>query len=925
MSINIKELYKSDVDPASPSLWWSSKKVEKLNWNFDQIELFDGGPYGPQGFKGKTGFEGVTGNQGYVGVRGFQGRQGAFGPIGAGDWAINTKAGQQNVTIKYIETKSNPSNFRVGYKNTDTTYMAADTSGTAVKRYNTKNSSQKNLIFIASNIDGTNTNLSTRKAVFFNLYSSSGNATLDSGFQNESNGIWKFRLSPGGSGKFSFLTPKSSPTEMLELSSSTFKPTPISNFTAASVLNDTVQIRSNSYGTASVGKIATTLVDNDGQLGTVVWKDVNQVLPIFPIGSIIAVDKEFTDQYFNLDKTGTIVDLAAVAGYTIVAPEIRFNFGAGLSTGKFKGWYLCNGKIWQKGATTYSLPNLCGFDINVDYPIYNDFTLTPPVSAVGNINMNTPNRQFLGSADVEFKATQSSGTQGSGSYTYTNGTVGQDTVKESYIDVGEPDTLIYKGSTTTNQKETSTGKGDGLIYLCFLEEDGFTWSTAGTPVVVNTISLSYNASGYGSACGATASNYDCNFTTSTWGESNTWTTNNNSLYVSGSSAYAASGWYASGGIARYFNNATGKFTSRMVCPSYTSIQLVYNSAVINTGINGSFSGLSKSTYYIDGSALSNSTGLWTNSSGTTQATTGWYRDSGSRRYWNGASFEGAIFTDNYVYVIDSLYPLGYGTTASSACARTTTIYGYYQSSSSSMVFSPFSSISNLFVGASSAGSGVIDYADSTYNYSDASISRKCNNSSTGALNSAASCISSPTPPSGGGGGGGGGGCVLFGTKISMNDGSFKQVQDVSVGDSLLSKSIVGLPTNENEELVKWSSSKIELYNEDVRVTGIQTYNVNTVLSFNDGKLFTSKDHLHVFKLNGIWKVSYAIDVKVGDFLLGENGNEIEVNSIVETKGNYIVYKLDVEENDLYIANGILTHNSKYYLEYNGDTNTQNVQ
>jgi hypothetical protein len=242
-----------------------------------------------------------------------------------------------------------------------------------------------------------------------------------------------------------------------------------------------------------------------------------------------------------------------------------------------------------------------------------------------------------------------------------------------------------------------------------------------------------------------------------------------------------------------------------------------------------------------------------------------------------------------------------------------------------MVFSPFSSISNLFVGASSAGSGVIDYADSTYNYSDASISRKCNNSSTGALNSAASCISSPTPPSGGGGGGGGGGCVLFGTKISMNDGSFKQVQDVSVGDSLLSKSIVGLPTNENEELVKWSSSKIELYNEDVRVTGIQTYNVNTVLSFNDGKLFTSKDHLHVFKLNGIWKVSYAIDVKVGDFLLGENGNEIEVNSIVETKGNYIVYKLDVEENDLYIANGILTHNSKYYLEYNGDTNTQNVQ
>jgi len=920
MSINIKELYKSDLDPASPSVWWSSKKVEKLNWNFDQIELFDGGPYGPQGFEGKTGFEGITGNSGVEGVRGFQGQQGAFGPTGSGDWTINTNEGQQNVTIKYIETKSNPSNFRIGYANNNTSYTLADTSGAAVKRYNTKNSSQHNLMFIASNINGANTSLNTRKAVFFNLNRAAlGNAILDSGFQNDSTGIWKFRLSPGTGNKFTFLTPKSSPTEMLELSSINFKPAVISNFLATSVLNDTVQIRSNSYGSAGVGKIATTAVDIDGQLGTVMWKDINQILPIFPIGSIIAVDKEFTDDYFNLDKTGVILDLSAVAGYGTTVPEFQFTFGSGLSNGKFKGWYLCNGKTWQKGATTYHLPNLCGFDMNVDYPIYSSSLLTPPVSAVGNISMGTPNRQFLGSADVEFKAIESSGT-----YTYNNGTIGQDTVKESYIDAGEPDTLIYSATTaSTPQYETSTGKGDGLFYLCFLEEDGFTWSTSGTPITVNTISLSYNASGYETACSVTASNYDCNFAPGTWGESNTWTTNNNSLYVSGSSSFAASGWYASGGIARYFNNTTGKFTSRMLCPSYTGIQLVYNSSVTNSGINGSFSGLTKSTYYIDGSGLPNSTGLWTNSGGTIQATAGWYRDFESRRYWNGSSFDGAIFTENFVHVLDGLFPLGYATTISSACSRNVTIYGYYQSSSSSVPFDAFSSITNLFVGFSSAGSGVIDYADSLYNYSDGSISRKCNNSSTGALNSSVSCISSP-PPSSGGGSSGGGGCVLFGTKISMNNGSIKQVQDLLIGDTLSSMNIVGLPMLENgKELYAWRSKNLDLYNEDVTVVGIQSFNVNVVLSFNDGKLFTSKDHLHLYKSGGLWQIGYATNIKIGDMLLGEDGKEIEINSIVETKGQYIVYRVDVEENDMFIANGILTHNKDFFTRE--DSMLQQVQ
>lgn len=910
MSINIKELYKSDLDPTTPSVWWSSKKIEKLNWNFDQIKLSDGGPYGPQGFEGLIGDEGVTGNQGASGTSGFQGRQGVYGVLGFNDWTKNTKVGANNITIKYDETKSDPANYRIGFANSDVEYGENDDTDT-VKRYNTKDAAQNNLIFIASNIGAGETNIPARPHVFFNLHTgNAGEAILESGFQNVTDGVWKFRLSPTTGAKYSFLTPKSSPTELLEITALNFTPKVVSEFDADSTINGTVKISTNTYGVAGVDKIAATDYDQSGQLGTVMWKDTNQVLPTFPIGSIIAVDKEFTSTYFSLNKTGTITNISDVGGYVdlfsnTVEPTFKFDFGAGLDNKKFKGWYLCNGKTWYKGSVSYTLPNLCGFDLHVDYPVYGDSSLMPPVTEIGLLEITTTNRQLLGTAQVGFDAEQIGQP---GYYVYTNGTAGQTKTKESYIDLGEPLVTVYGGTTTSNQLKTSTGKGDGLFYLCFLGEGGFTWDTAATAPTVNTISLSWSTLGYGTACGNSAGSYDCNFVVSTWSDTGDWSTNTNKLYITGSSTYASTGWYARNGVARYWSNITGKFSLRFACPNYTSTQLVYNSAAINSGINGAFSGLSKSTYYIDGSSLSNSNSIFTNSSGTSQASAGWYRDSGCRRYWSGVNFQGGIFTLDYVNVINTLVPLGYGTTGSAACSETNTIYGYYQNSVATSL--SFSTISNLYVGDSSAGSGVINYADATYYYSDTSIYRKCNNSATGALNSAVSCSTSPTPSPTPGGGGSGGGCVLFGTKISMPDGTFKQVQDLSVGESLLSKAVVGMPMKENQELFKWNSSEIKLVDDNVRVASIRSYNVNVVLSFNDGKLFTSKDHLHVYKSNGIWQVRTAINIKVGDFLLGQDGKEIEVNSIVETKGNYIVYKLDVEENDLFIANGILTHNLK---------------
>jgi hypothetical protein len=146
----------------------------------------------------------------------------------------------------------------------------------------------------------------------------------------------------------------------------------------------------------------------------------------------------------------------------------------------------------------------------------------------------------------------------------------------------------------------------------------------------------------------------------------------------------------------------------------------------------------------------------------------------------------------------------------------------------------------------------------------------------------------------------------------MSDGTIKLVQDVSVNDILYSKSVNTMPSIKGgiDDLSTWSTNSIVLTDDAVRVVSNRSKTVSKVYSINDGKLFTSWDHNHLFKNAGIWKVGKTINLEAGDSLIDENGKEIIINNIIEMSGQFIVYQLDVEENDLYIANGILTHNKE---------------
>lgn len=142
-------------------------------------------------------------------------------------------------------------------------------------------------------------------------------------------------------------------------------------------------------------------------------------------------------------------------------------------------------------------------------------------------------------------------------------------------------------------------------------------------------------------------------------------------------------------------------------------------------------------------------------------------------------------------------------------------------------------------------------------------------------------------PGGGGGGGGGGGCFTAGMKVTMADGSFKNIEDIKDGDVVLSRSEDGQILVPNKVL-NW-----------------HFVDVATYLVVN-GELNVTAEH--VMKINDKWQPAAAL--KLGDRLFDRENKEIIVNSINTVSGEFKVYNFTVENSHTYFANGIWVHNNK---------------
>ncbi len=133
----------------------------------------------------------------------------------------------------------------------------------------------------------------------------------------------------------------------------------------------------------------------------------------------------------------------------------------------------------------------------------------------------------------------------------------------------------------------------------------------------------------------------------------------------------------------------------------------------------------------------------------------------------------------------------------------------------------------------------------------------------------------------------GGGCFAQGTSVLMSDGKLKNIEDVKVGDYVLTRS------EKDSKLVK------------AKVLKTHATEADGYLILNSSLKVTAN---HIMWVNGGWKEAGSI--QSGDVLTNNQGKKVYIESLEWQRGKFQVYNLEVEKYHTYFAGGVWVHNEK---------------
>jgi hypothetical protein len=155
-------------------------------------------------------------------------------------------------------------------------------------------------------------------------------------------------------------------------------------------------------------------------------------------------------------------------------------------------------------------------------------------------------------------------------------------------------------------------------------------------------------------------------------------------------------------------------------------------------------------------------------------------------------------------------------------------------------------------------------------------------------------------------------CFLPGTMIRMSDGSEKDIEDINVGDKVLSVVIPDLPDEDlGYNVWKTFSSTDEMTNLEVSSATVEHifYDyMDGYYNINDGLIKVTAEHDFWIYTGEKWKWYNSKQLSVGDKLLDYEGNLTEITSIENIVEEVEVVNFDVEPLDIYFASGVLVHN-----------------
>ncbi len=159
-------------------------------------------------------------------------------------------------------------------------------------------------------------------------------------------------------------------------------------------------------------------------------------------------------------------------------------------------------------------------------------------------------------------------------------------------------------------------------------------------------------------------------------------------------------------------------------------------------------------------------------------------------------------------------------------------------------------------------------------------------------------------------------CLLFGTKIQLADGTEVNVEDLNVGDQIKSWVPAGLP-DENldaeSDQVDWRfyfTNTLEGTAQNVTVSDVTFNFAEGYVSLNDGLIKATETHpLYVWDSEILkYRFKNIGDVIIGDKLIMQDETEVEVTNIELIREDVEIVTVNVEDADVYIANGLISHN-----------------
>lgn len=433
MAINLKQISISDSD---------NIKLDKVNYNFDQLVANGGGPQGPQGPKGDMGFQGVMGPQGHQGAMGFQGDVGAPGPVTESYW---TRVDGDNASLTtdtlFPEPNvgaQNPPVISIGFLSTDPEYGTHQNLSAGQSPYqwiiNRKNHFFSNLRFKSSDVVDNwvdfilNYDQIAGKTTFRTQFKELGSAMPTRFIWSADNHI--FRSNVTGQDILSINTNDAQFSEEV-------------HFDSKVTINTELYIEN---ANADLDKIATA-VDNTG---LVTFKTIAELGGTVPYGTIISVLPDvFTDntrfvnsQTINLNQLPNTINDA-----------LKIRIGAGI--GDYAGWYMCNGKVWigDINQSQHLVPDLNSFTYSI---VDNPLSIDP--NSQGTAGQTNPDINIIGGADIVMNAvTPAPGIYGIGSTVDTND-VDINTTAGTTFKIKKLPQIIYLGETDLYWKDKGTGQ-----------------------------------------------------------------------------------------------------------------------------------------------------------------------------------------------------------------------------------------------------------------------------------------------------------------------------------------------------------------------------------------------------------------------------------------------------------------------------------